>query len=198
MTRRAAGPLGAVGAGTLLALALAVLVAGCNRGVSAPTPASADGGGARVSKGTGPHIGYTAPDFELADVYGRPDRLSNHRGKVVLLNFWATWCGPCRVEMPAIQALHEDYAGRDFQVLSVAGDLEGASRVGPYMEELGITFPGLIDAGGVAQDLYLVNALPMTFLLDRNGVVAYKLVGFFDWNLPKFRGLVEELLDEPA
>jgi peroxiredoxin len=176
---------------------LAVLAVGCSKGASAPEPAPADGG-ARVSKGTGPEIGYTAPDFELKDVYGSPKRLSDFRGRVVLLNFWATWCGPCRVEMPTIQALHEDYAGRAFTVLSVAGDFEGASKVGPFMEEVGVTFPGLIDASGTVQDAYFVNALPMTFLLDRNGVVAYKLVGFFDWNLPRFRGLVEELLDEPV
>jgi peroxiredoxin len=187
----------AVRSGGLCALMLAVLAVGCSKGASAPEPAAADGG-ARVSKGTGPAIGYTAPDFELKDVYGHPERLSDHRGQVVLLNFWATWCGPCRVEMPTIQALHEDYADRDFTVLSVAGDFEGASKVGPFMEEVGVTFPGLIDASGTVQDAYFVNALPMTFLLDRNGVVAYKLVGFFDWNLPKFRGLVEELLNEPV
>lgn len=191
-------PTSRLRAAGLAALVFALLAAGCDRGVSAPVPAAANAKEARVSQGIGPHIGYTAPDFELADLHGRMDRLSNYRGKVVLLNFWATWCGPCRIEMPTIQALHEDYGHRDFQVLAVAGDYEGRGKVGPFMDELGLTFPGLIDDAGTIQDLYFVNALPMTFLLDRKGVVAYKMVGFFDWNRPRFRDLVEELLDEPV
>lgn len=183
----------------LLAAALLLLAApGCDKGVSsAPGDPSPSGTApARVSKGVAPQIGYTAPDFALTDLDGKLHRLSDHRGKVVLLNFWATWCGPCRIEMPTLQAVSEDYADRDFQLISVAGDLEGAEVVAPYMKSLGLTFPGLIDQAGKVQDLYFVNALPMSFLLDRNGVIAYKLVGFFDWNQPKFRGLLDELLNE--
>jgi thiol-disulfide isomerase/thioredoxin len=189
-----------IAAASLLGAALA-LTPGCSKAVDAPPAkpsdtAPAKPGAARVSKGIGPNIGYTAPDFALEDLDGRVYRLSDHRGQVVLLNFWATWCGPCRIEMPTLQAIQEDYANRDFQLLAVAGDLEGAEVVGPYMKSLGLTFPGLLDAAGKVEDLYFVNALPMSFLLDRNGVIVYKLVGFFDWNQPKFRGLVERLLDE--
>jgi len=183
-------------AGAVAALLFMPLTAACDKGSAPPDAAGEVQDTARVSKGVGPNIGYTAPDFELADLDGRMHRLSDLRGKVVLLNFWATWCGPCRIEMPTLQALHEDLGGRDLQVLAVAGDLEGERLVRPFMEELGLTFPGLLDASGKVQDLYFVNALPMSFLMDRNGVIVNKLVGFFDWNQPQFRGLVETLLDE--
>jgi peroxiredoxin len=186
--------------GLSVALLLAALLAGaaaCDKGASAPLPdGAAEKGGARVSKGVAPQIGYTAPDFELKDLHGHASRLSDYRGKVVLLNFWATWCGPCRIEMPTIQALYEDYGDRDFQVLAVAGDYEGASKVGPFLEQIQVTFPSLLDDEGKVQDQYYVNALPMSFLLDRHGVVAYKMVGFFDWNQPQFRDLVDGLLNE--
>jgi thiol-disulfide isomerase/thioredoxin len=204
----------------------AVVAAGCDKGASPPPEAAADPASradsgpvagvqevaaavppeapaaapvappARISKGIGPQIGYTAPDFALKDLHGATDRLSNYRGRVVLLNFWATWCGPCRIEMPTIQALYEDLGGSDFQVLSVAADYEGADRVAPFVDEVRVTFPALLDDTGDVQDRYLVNALPTTFVLDRNGIVVYKLVGFFDWNLNQFRGLVEGLIRE--
>ncbi|MBI5137442.1 MAG: TlpA family protein disulfide reductase [Nitrospirae bacterium] len=171
----------------------AVLAGGCNRNSEA-VPVAKEG--ARVSKGIGPNIGFTAPDFELVDTRGNRVSLSSFRGNVVLLNFWATWCGPCRIEMPTLQALTEDYAARSFRVVAVAGDPEGVRKVAPFMDGLGLTFPGLIDQDGRIQDMYLVNALPMTYVLDRQGVVVYKMVGFFDWNQPKFRKLVEGLLAE--
>ena len=185
---RRLGPAAAM----LLALAL---FPGCDKGVGSAPPEGAPLA-QRASKGIAPQIGFTAPDFELPDLKGGTVRLSDLRGRVVLLNFWATWCGPCRVEMPTIQAVYEDYGDRGLSVLAVAGDYQGAEFVAPFMRDLGLTFPGLLDERGEVQDLYFVNALPMTFLLDRNGVVVNKLVGFFDWNLPRFRGLIEALLDE--
>lgn len=183
-------------AGAVAALLLVPLTAACDKGSAPPDAAGEAQAAARVSRGIAPQIGYTAPDFELADLDGRMHRLSDHRGQVVLLNFWATWCGPCRIEMPTLQAIHEDYGGSDFQVLAVAGDLEGAEVVQPFIRQLGVTFPALLDEAGTVQDTYFVNALPMSFLLDRHGVVVYKLVGFFDWNRPRFRGMVEGLMNE--
>jgi peroxiredoxin len=183
-------------AGAFAALLLVPLTAACDKGSAPPDPAGEAQAAARVSKGIAPQIGYTAPDFELTDLEGRMHRLSDLRGQVVLLNFWATWCGPCRIEMPTLQAMHEDYGGADFALLAVAGDLEGAQVVRPFIRRLGLTFPALLDARGDVQDQYFVNALPMSFLLDRHGVVVYKLVGFFDWNQPRFRGMVEGLMNE--
>ena len=190
-------PRAGLGLALLLLAGIGILAPGCDKGASAPLPdPPAQGQTGRVSKGIAPQIGYTAPDFELKDLKGHTAHLSDYRGKVVLLNFWATWCGPCRIEMPTIQALYEDYGGQDFQVLAVAGDYEGASKVGPFLEQMQVTFPSLLDDEGTVQDQYFVNALPMSFLLDRNGVVAYKMVGFFDWNQPRFRELVDGLLHE--
>ena len=186
------------GAMMLAACLVVGLALGCDRN-SGPPPAAASAekaGGVRVSKGVAPQIGYTAPDFELPDINGEKHRLSDYRGRVVLLNFWATWCGPCRIEMPALQALTEDYAAQPFQVVSVAGDFEGVPKVAPFMERLRLTFPGLIDSEGTAQDMYYVNALPMTYVLDRHGIVVYKFVGFFDWNSPRYRKMVDDLLQE--
>ena len=189
----------------VLLLTGALLLTGCNRNsdagsveqpLQAGTPQADQPSNVRESKGIGPRIGYTAPDFELLNTHGDKVRLSSHRGKVVLLNFWATWCGPCRIEMPTLQALTEDYKDQPFQVVAVAGDVEGLARVQPFMQGLGLTFPGLIDQDGRIQDIYFVNALPMTYVLDKNGIVVYKMVGFFDWNLPKFRGLIEDLISE--
>lgn len=143
-----------------------------------------------------PRVRLPAPAFTLPSLDGGRVRLADFRGKVVLLNFWATWCGPCRIEMPTLQALTEDYKDQPFQVVAVAGDVEGLARVQPFMQGLGLTFPGLIDQDGRIQDIYFVNALPMTYVLDKNGIVVYKMVGFFDWNLPKFRGLIEDLISE--
>jgi peroxiredoxin len=184
--------------GVALSLGL-VLASGCNLNsepIKADAGKDAAGNGARVSKGIAPQIGYTAPEFTLKDLDGKNVSLSDFKGRVVLLNFWATWCGPCRIEMPTLQALTEDYAELPFVVVAVAGDFEGRSKVAPFMEGMGLTFPGLIDQDGRIQDLYYVNALPMTYVLDRQGTVVYKMVGFFDWNQKKFRDLVEGLIAE--
>jgi len=186
-------------AGLVLGLVL-VLVSGCNLN-SEPIPAdgstgSSGGKAVRVSKGVAPQIGYTAPEFTLANIHDAQVSLSDFKGKVVLLNFWATWCGPCRIEMPTLQALTEDYADQPFVVLALAGDFDGKAKVAPFMEKLGLTFPGLIDSDGRIQDMYYVNAMPTTYVLDKQGTVVYKMIGFFDWNLPKFRKLVEGLINE--
>lgn len=187
----ARGALCALATGAVL---LALLSAGCSRNTSSqaadkPTPASG-----QIAKGVGPDIGYTAPDFALNDLGGATVRLSDYRGRVVLLNFWATWCGPCRIEMPALQALEEDYAERGLRVVSVAGDFEGARRVAPFVAEMGVHFPALLDADGRVQDQYLVRMLPTTLILDRQGTVVYKFVGFFDWNRQEYRERIERLL----
>ncbi|MFQ5509862.1 MAG: peroxiredoxin family protein [Leptospirillia bacterium] len=189
LTRHAAPLATVLVVATLLLGAIA-----CDRNAAPAAVAASEGG--RISKGIGPEIGYTAPDFTLMDLYDRPVHLSDYRGQVVVLNFWATWCGPCRIEMPTLQALHEDMKDRPVSVLGVAGDIDGKPQVAPFVEQLQLTFPSLIDAAGTVQDRYFVNALPMTFLIDRDGIIVYKLVGFFDWHLPTYRGLVEKLAAE--
>lgn len=129
--------------------------------------------------------GSEAPEFALQTVDGETFRLSRHRGQVVLLNFWATWCGPCRIEMPALQRQHERSSAGGF---IVAGVNAGESRedVKSYGDELGLEFPLLLDPQEEVQRLYQIRAYPTSVLIDQEGRVARVHFGV----------LTEELLDQ--
>jgi peroxiredoxin len=120
-------------------------------------------------------VGSAAPDFELTDLSGKAVRLSDLRGQPVLLNFWATWCGPCEVEMPAIQARYESHQP-NLSVLAVNFD-EPEQDVRQYAERLGLTFNILLDPGAKVQDLYRVRGYPTSFLVDAEGVIKVHHVG---------------------
>ena len=122
-----------------------------------------------------PAIGSPAPDFELTNLTGDHIRLSELRGTVVLINFWATWCGPCRLEMPAIQERYERYRP-ELAVLAVDFD-EPADEVKKFVEELGLTFEVLLDPGAKVQDLYRVRGYPTTYLVDAEGSVQVSHIG---------------------
>ncbi|MEP6962102.1 MAG: redoxin domain-containing protein [Acidobacteriota bacterium] len=114
-----------------------------------------------------------APDFVLVDERGTSRRLSAHRGKVVLLNFWATWCAPCKAEIPWFMDLQKTY-GDDLAVLGVSMDEEGWSAVRPFMEQRGMNYPVMLDGAGLP-DLYRkIESLPTTFLIDREGNIVGK------------------------
>jgi thiol-disulfide isomerase/thioredoxin len=123
--------------------------------------------------------GQTAPDFELLGLDGRPVRLSKLRGQPLLLNFWATWCGPCRQEMPLLQAAAERYADQGLVVVSVDVG-EQPETVRNYARSLGVEFPILLDATQDVSDLFRVYGLPTSFFLDRQGVVDFHLIGPLD------------------
>ena len=118
---------------------------------------------------------YPAPDFELTDQYGNTHRLSSYKGKVVFLNFWATWCSPCRAEMPDIQKLYEEYQreGKDVVILGVAypGNFseESASGVAGFLEENGYTYPVVMDTSAKTATDYYIDAFPTTYMIDKNG-----------------------------
>jgi thiol-disulfide isomerase/thioredoxin len=128
-----------------------------------------------LKKGT--RVGNVAHNFRLETPEGETIVLSDLRGKPVLLNFWATWCGPCRFEMPELQELHERI-GDQVQVIAVDLD-ESADDVTEYFEDLGLTFPSVIDEGQDVANKYALFGLPSTFILDENGVVAVIKVGPF-------------------
>jgi len=142
----------------------------------------------------GPRGPRSTPSFVLPDLSGKVVRMEDLRGKVVLLNLWATWCPPCVEEMPTLQKLAKKMAGRDFALLAVSED-EDPSKVGPWIEKHGFTFPVLLDARGqVGADLG-ITGYPETFVIDRQGRIVHHHVGFRDWVEPAIVAALERLMD---
>lgn len=139
-------------------------------------------------------LGEPAPNFHLRDMKGQMVSLSDLRGKVVLLNFWATWCGPCRIEMPAMEQLYRTYPRKDFEILAVSTDPQGAAVTRPFQQEMGLTFPILHDAEYRIGLLYGARTLPMTFMVDRQGIVRQQIFGARDWAAPEAHQLIQVLL----
>jgi peroxiredoxin len=141
-----------------------------------------------------PRTGYAAPDFALPDLQGRIYRLSDGRGKVVFLNLWATWCPPCRMEMPAMEKLHQRLKGRDFVMLAVAEDEGGAKAVAPFVRETGLSFPVLLDPEATLSPRYGATGYPETFIIDRNGRVVNHTIGPAEWDDPAMIAYIERLI----
>jgi len=132
-----------------------------------------------------PNIGYIAPDFTFPDSNGESVSLSQFRGKIVFLNIWATWCGPCRVEMPAMEKLYQKFKNEDFVILAVSIDRQGKSIAMPFVKELGITFPILFSPDSAILDIYMVNALPTSYIIDKKGNIVTHVLGGRNWFGPK-------------
>lgn len=137
-----------------------------------------------------------APDFLLPDLSGQSVRLSQLKGKVVLLNVWATWCAPCRQEMPTMQTLHQRLKNADFVMLAVSQDADGAKAVQPYLQEGGFTFPVLLDMQGEVGRKYAVAGYPETFIINRQGDIVHHHIGYNDWSLPAVEAALRRLIDE--
>ncbi|HKT59825.1 MAG TPA: TlpA disulfide reductase family protein [Gemmatimonadales bacterium] len=145
-------------------------------------------------------VGATAPEFKAIDL-ASGDSVSlrqRYRGKVTLVNIWATWCVPCRVEMPAMEQLYTSLAPRGFAVAAVSIDEGSPEDVRKFGRDLDLTFDLLHDRSTRIQQLYQTTGVPESFLLDRNGVIVKRVIGAHDWNSPANRALVERLLDEPG
>jgi len=127
---------------------------------------------------TAPEVDAYAPDFSLPSLNDKTIHLSDYQGKVVLLNFWAVWCPPCRQEMPSIQQAYEQY-GSDLVVLSVnAGDAKTDAI--DFKEEFGLTFEIVLDSDYAVQDLFRVRGLPTTLIIDQQGIIQVVHIGFMD------------------
>jgi thiol-disulfide isomerase/thioredoxin len=123
--------------------------------------------------------------------------LADYRGEVVLLNIWATWCGPCRAEMPSIEALHREYGPRGLKVVAVSIDDPGQQKaVRSFARELSLTFEILHDPTHDIQRAYQTTGVPETFVLGRDGVIRKKIIGATDWSSPGTRALMAQLLAE--
>jgi peroxiredoxin len=129
----------------------------------------------------GPEMGVAAQDFQLSTLRGDYVKLSDYRGKVVFLNIWATWCPPCREEMPSMEALYRRLKGRQFEMLAVSIDRKGQEVVGPFAAKYGLTFPVLLDPDGKTYQLYGLTGVPETFIVNRDGMILQKIVGPQDW-----------------
>ena len=122
-----------------------------------------------------------APNFCLEDLRGRRSELSNFKGKVVFLNFWATWCGPCKEEMPSMEMLFQQFKEKDFVFLSISVDYEGREPVKEFIQKKRYTFPVLLDPESSVLDLYEVRRIPTTIIIDREGRMIGRVVGPKDW-----------------
>ncbi|MDP3023971.1 MAG: TlpA disulfide reductase family protein [candidate division Zixibacteria bacterium] len=144
----------------------------------------------------GIYEGEIAPDFTLKDLNGVEKSLKEFRGKVVLLNFWATWCSPCRIEIPSMVKLYKKYKDRGLEIIGVNLDKLGRSGVEQFSKEYNISFPVLLDPAGEVGTNYGIVALPTTFILDRKGKILERVTGGLDWtteeNLKKFETILAE------
>lgn len=144
-------------------------------------------------------VGIKAPDFELPELDASSKgssmiwRLSELRGKVIFINFWATWCDECKKEKPAMQRLYEKMQGRHFQMLTIIYRDDAKKAVG-YMKMNGYTMPVLLDYDMKVARNYWVRGVPETFIIDREGIVREKIIGRRPWDSPEAIGLIEKWL----
>ena len=138
-------------------------------------------------------------DFELKDLDGKLVKMSSFRGKVVLLNLWATWCPYCGKERPHLEALYQKYKSRGFVVVAISIDAEGAAAVRPYVRKHKLTFSHLLDPESeVARGYFGLRGTPTNYLVDRAGNAVGGAIGYRDWSRPEAHRLIEFLLDEKA
>ena len=144
-------------------------------------------------------VGSSAPPFRAKDLAtGRAVTLADYRGKVVLLNVWATWCAPCRVEMPSMERLYRRLGGPDFRVVAVSIDEGDDSVVTAFARELGLTFDILHDATAAIKLDYQATGVPESWVINRDGVIIKKVIGASEWDGPVNETLIRRLIDERA
>jgi thiol-disulfide isomerase/thioredoxin len=134
-----------------------------------------------------------APQIELLRTDGLPLSLAQLRGKVVLVNFWATWCEPCVTEMPSLQRLRDQLGPEGFEVLGV-NIREGPARIDPFVQKLGISFPIVRDTDGAVTKAWGVGVYPTSFIVDRAGAIRYRLVGESEWTTQAVLSRIRPLL----
>ncbi len=140
--------------------------------------------------------GNAAPDFTLNNLAGQEVKLADLRGKVVLVNFWATWCPPCREEIPSMERLNKAMAGKPFQMLAISIDEGGKGAVEGFFNKAGVALPTLLDPGQKTGKRYGITGVPETFIVDKKGVILKKVVGPIDWGDPMVIGCLENAMKQ--
>jgi peroxiredoxin len=142
--------------------------------------------------------GVEAPDFTFPDLSGKEVSLADHRGKVVLVNIWATWCPPCRQEMPSMQRLYQKFKSGNFEILAVSIDSEGRDAVAPFMQKMNLTFPALLDPRETISPLYGITGVPESFIIDSKGIIVEKIIGPINWATPEIFRFFKDLTHKPS
>lgn len=125
-----------------------------------------------------PHTGFLAPEISLLDTNGNEIILTEFRGRPVIVNFWATWCPPCRAEMPAMQRAYMDYAGEEVIILAVnSTNQDSLPAVTQFIDEFEISFPVVLDIQGIAANTYQISSLPTTFFIGKDGIINEVVIG---------------------
>ena len=166
----------------LIILTLGLVITGCSAGLNqegmAPAPESTAPTQEGPAPAEGSEVGKLAPDFQLENLEGQSVSLSDLRGKPVMLNFWATWCPPCRAEMPYIQQIYEEWSGKGLEVLAI--DIgESPSEVKKFLQNQGLSLPVLLDTKKNVAQKYNITGIPTTFFIDSDGIIQEKVIGAF-------------------
>ncbi len=132
-------------------------------------------------------------DFELEDMGGSLKKLSSYRGKFVFLNFWATWCGPCRYEMPSMQKVYDELKDEGFVIVAVNLQ-EDRKLVKKFLDQYGLTFPVLLDKQGRVGAMYGARSIPTTYLIDRDGYIIGRAIGAREWDAPEIQSVFKDIL----
>lgn len=140
-----------------------------------------------------PTADLPAVDFSLKDLSGQEQNLGAYAGKVVFLNFWATWCGPCRAEIPSMEELYLELGNEAFAIIAVNSQ-EAGTEVAGFVENIGMSFPVLLDTDGRVGAAYSVRAIPTTYIIDPRGYILGRMVGTRDWFTSEIISLVRDLL----
>jgi len=138
--------------------------------------------------------GVPAPDFTLKDLSGNPVSLRDLRGKVVFLNFWATWCPPCRLEMPTMEDLHKEFGNQGLVILAI-NNLEGSKEIKAFFKQHNLTFTTLLDEEGKVFELYQTWSLPTTYLINESGQIVGKVIGYRNWHSNLARSFFRQFLE---
>jgi peroxiredoxin len=142
-------------------------------------------------------LGQPAPDFVLPDLDGKMISWADTKGKVVLVNIWATWCPPCVDEMPSLQTLYQAFKEENFEILAISIDSAGREVVAPFMQKHKLTFPALIASQATMESIFKITGVPETFIVDKKGILVKKIIGPLNWASPEVFQFIRELLGEP-